>query len=113
MKCNFLCALCLILANALVPLSAATLPAPWGALSTGTASVSGSGLFENWILANSFEDLAGLSEAIMVANEQQVVTTQLVAVGTGILSFGPGGISFMGSNLAPGHPFNPNPTDTI
>jgi hypothetical protein len=49
----------------------------------------------------------------MVAHEQQNVATQLVGVGTGILSFGPFGVSFSGSNLAPGHPYNPKPTDTI
>lgn len=86
--------------------AAASLPAPWGAISTGTVSASASGVLEDWILANSFEDTAGLSEAVMVTNEQQQVTTQLVGVGTGALSFSGGAIVFTGMNLAPGHPYN-------
>jgi hypothetical protein len=94
---------------------AAVLPGPWGALSTGSAQASAAGVTEGWILANSFEHKVGLSEAIMVADEQMNLSTTLVPVGTGIatISFGPGGISFTGSNLAPGHPFNPAETDTI
>jgi hypothetical protein len=94
---------------------AAKLPGPWGALSTGSAQASAAGVTEGWILENSFDHKVGLSEAIMVADEQMNVTTQLIPVGNGVatLSFGPGGISFTGSNLAPGHPFNPAETDTI
>jgi hypothetical protein len=94
---------------------AAVLPGPWGALSTGSAQASAAGVTEGWVLANSFDHTVGLSEAIMVANEQMNVTTQLVPVGTGIatISFGPGGIFFTGSNLAPGHPFNPAETDFV
>jgi hypothetical protein len=106
-------ALSLVLSVGLpVAAGSATLPPPWGALSTGTTSASVAGVSESWLLANSFEDQAGLSEAIMVANERMNVTTQLVTVGAGTLSFSGGGITFTGFNLAPGHPNN-NVLDTV
>lgn len=102
----------LALTVVLAPTYAATLPPPWGALSTGIASSSGAGVFETWILANSFEPQSGLSEAIMAAAEHQVVTTQLIGVGTGTLEI-TGSLTFTGSNLAPGHPYDPRETDVV